>query len=93
MVKVVLKDGSVKEREQGKLVIEGTGTLNINGNQKDGEGIATKDNDIIINGGLINISSNDDGINVGGKSGLITINGGEININSNGEIFNILFKI
>ena len=76
-------DGCIYSK--GKLIIEGTGTLNINGNQKDGEGIATKDNDIIINSGVINISSNDDGINVGGKSGLITINGGEININSNGD--------
>lgn len=76
-------DGCIYSK--GKLTIDGTGTLNINGNQKDGEGIATTDNDIIINSGKINISSNDDGINVGGNSGYITINGGEININALGD--------
>ncbi len=76
-------DGCIYSK--GKLIIEGSGTLNINGNQKDGEGISTTDADIIINGGKLNISSNDDGINVGGNSGFISINEGEININSIGD--------
>ncbi len=70
----------------GPLVIEGEGTLNINGNQNDGEGIATKNNDITINSGTINITSKDDGINAGGDSGgLITINGGSIYIDATGD--------
>lgn len=69
----------------GPLVIEGNGTLNITGNQNDGEGIATDTNDITINGGNINITSNDDGINAGGDGGTITINNGNIYVKASGD--------
>lgn len=69
----------------GKLTIEGNGTLNVNGKQEDGEGIATKSCDIVINSGIINITSEDDGINAGGTGGSITINGGTIYIKASGD--------
>lgn len=69
----------------GKLTIEGNGTLNVNGKQEDGEGIATKSCDLIINSGTINIASQDDGLNAGGSGGSITINGGSIYIKANGD--------
>ena len=69
----------------GHLIIEGNGTLNVNGNQEDGEGIATKSADITINSGIINIESNDDGINAGDDGGVITINGGTITVKANGD--------
>jgi len=70
----------------GPLTIEGEGVLNIKGNQEDGEGIATTDNDITINGGTIIVKSDDDGINAGGdKGGIITINGGMIYIKAKGD--------
>ena len=69
----------------GKLSIEGNGTLNVNGKQEDGEGIATKSCDIVINSGTINIASQDDGLNTGGSGGSITINGGTIYIKANGD--------
>ena len=85
-----LSDGGVSEYDSciysnGKLTIEGNGTLNIYGNQEEGEGIATETNDITINGGIINIECQDDGINAGGDGGLITINNGEIYIKANGD--------
>lgn len=85
-----LSDGGASEYDaciysNGKLTIEGNGTLNVNGNQKEGEGIATETNDITINGGTINIECQDDGINAGGDGGLITINSGEIYIKANGD--------
>ena len=86
-----LKDGGSSELDgciysSGKLTINGYGTLNIYGNQKDGEGIATTDNNITINGGTIYIESADDGINAGGDNGgIITINGGDITIKANGD--------
>ena len=69
----------------GALTIEGTGTLNISGNQVEGEGIATESNDMTINGGSINIYSVDDGLNAGGDGGVITINGGDIFIQAGGD--------
>lgn len=69
----------------GPLVIEGDGTLNVYGNQVDGEGIATKNADITIIGGKINIECQDDGINIGGDGGTITINDGEIFIKASGD--------
>lgn len=85
-----LSDGGASEYDsciysKGKLIIEGNGTLNVYGNQEEGEGIATETNDIIINGGIINIECQDDGINAGGDGGLITINAGEIYIKANGD--------
>ena len=85
-----LSDGGASEYDaciysNGKLIIEGNGTLNIYGNQEEGEGIATETKDITINGGTINIECQDDGINAGGDGGLITINDGEIYIKANGD--------
>ena len=85
-----LSDGGSSEYDaciysNGKLIIEGNGTLNVYGNQEEGEGIATETNDITINGGIINIECQDDGINAGGDGGLITINDGEIYIKANGD--------
>ena len=85
-----LSDGGSSEYDgcifsYGKLTIEGNGTLNINGKQEDGEGIATKSCDIVINSGTININSQDDGLNAGGSGGSITINGGTIYIKANGD--------
>ncbi len=69
----------------GVLTIEGEGTLNVNGKQEDGEGIATKSCDLIINSGTINIESSDDGLNTGGSGGSIIINGGTIYVKANGD--------
>jgi len=85
-----LSDGGSSEYDgcifsYGKLTIEGNGTLNVNGKQEDGEGIATKSCDLIINSGNINIASQDDGLNAGGSGGSIIINGGTIYIKANGD--------
>lgn len=85
-----LSDGGSSEYDAciysvGKLTIEGDGTLNVYGNQEEGEGIATETNDITINGGTINIECQDDGINAGGDGGLITINDGKIYIKASGD--------
>lgn len=85
-----LSDGGSSEYDaciysNGALIIEGSGTLNVYGNQEEGEGIATETNDITINGGTINIECQDDGINAGGDGGVITINDGEIYIKANGD--------
>ena len=85
-----LSDGGSSEYDgcifsYGKLTIEGNGTLNVNGKQEDGEGIATKSCDLIINSGTINVTSQDDGLNAGGSGGSIIINGGTINIKANGD--------
>ena len=70
----------------GNLTIDGYGSLNINGNKKKGEGIATKNKNITINGGNISIKSKDDGINAGGEiGGTITINDGKLFINAKGD--------
>lgn len=62
-----------------KLIINGAGKLNIYGNQKEGEEIATTDSDITINGGDIYIESN---------GGIITINNENITIKANGDGIN-----
>ena len=85
-----LSDGGSSEYDgcifsYGKLTIEGNGTLNVNGKQEDGEGIATKSCDLIINSGTINIESQDDGLNTGGSGGSIIINGGMIYVKANGD--------
>lgn len=86
----ILSDGGSSEYDaciysSGALVIEGNGTLNVYGNQEEGEGIATKNNDITINDGNITIECKDDGINAGGDGGIITINGGEVFVKANGD--------
>lgn len=85
-----LSDGGSSEYDgciysNGNLTIDGNGTLNVYGNQEEGEGIATESKDITINAGIINIECEDDGINAGGDGGLITINGGDISIKANGD--------
>lgn len=85
-----LSDGGSSEYDAclysaGELTIEGQGTLNVYGNQEEGEGIATETCNININGGKINIECNDDGINAGGDGGTITINDGDIYIKANGD--------
>ena len=85
-----LSDGGASEYDaciysNGPLTIEGNGSLNVYGNQEEGEGIATETNNITINSGNISIECEDDGINAGGDGGLITINGGEIYIKANGD--------
>ena len=85
-----LSDGGSSEYDgcifsYGKLTIEGNGTLNINGKQEDGEGIATKSCDLVINSGIINVTSQDDGLNAGGSGGSIIINSGTIYIKANGD--------
>ncbi|MBQ9853627.1 MAG: carbohydrate-binding domain-containing protein [Bacilli bacterium] len=70
----------------GKLTFQGEGKLYVYGNQEEGEGIATTDNDITINGGEIYIESADDGLNAGGDNGgTITINDGNIYIKASGD--------
>ncbi len=87
----VLKDNGSSELDgciysSGKLIIEGTGKLEVYGNQEEGEGIATTDADITINGGEIYIESADDGINAGGDNGgVLTINGGNITVKASGD--------
>ena len=61
------------------LIIEGSGTLNITANYKDG--IASKD-DLIIKSGTYNISATDDGIR--GKD-LVLIMNGNFDITSSGD--------
>jgi len=87
----VLKDNGSSELDgciysSGKLTIQGNGKLEVYGNQEEGEGIATTDADITINGGEIYIVCNDDGINAGGDNGgVITINGGNITVKASGD--------
>ena len=87
----ILKDKGSSEYDgciysSGKLTIQGDGKLYVYGNQEEGEGIATTDNDITINGGEIYIESADDGLNAGGDNGgTITINDGNIYIKANGD--------
>lgn len=89
--KNTLKDGGSGDYDgclysNGPLTIQGEGTLNVYGNQEEGEGIATTDNDITINGGIINVVSADDGLNAGGDNGgVITINGGTLFIKASGD--------
>ena len=68
-----------------ELVFEGNGTLLVNGNQNDGEGIATEAKDITFNGGTYKITSVDDGINAGGDGATITINDGTFYIDASGD--------
>lgn len=69
----------------GPITIKGNGYLEVFGNQEDGEGIATKDNPITIDGGNIKIVSNDDALNTGGDGGTIKINDGNVYIKASGD--------
>ncbi len=66
----------------GNLTIQDSGYLKIEAKK---EGIATVDANITINGGNINIFSDDDGINTGGDGGTITINDGDLFIQAMGD--------
>lgn len=86
-----LTDGGYSEYDgclysNGHLIIEGNGTLYVNGKQNEGEGIATTDQDITINSGTIYVESNDDGLNAGGDiGGMITINNGSVYVHASGD--------
>lgn len=85
-----LKDNGSSEYDgcifsESKLTIEGNGTLQVYGNQEEGEGIATETSDITINGGDIYIESKDDGLNAGGDGGIITLNNGNVFIKAGGD--------
>ncbi len=84
----ILSDGGSSEYDaclysKKALNIEGNGMLTIKGKQEEGKGIATENNNITINSGVLYIESKDDGINAVGDGGEITINGGEIDIKAN----------
>lgn len=68
-----------------ELEFNGTGYLTINGNQTEGEGIATEAKGITFNGGTYIITSKDDGINAGGAGETITINDGTFYIDASGD--------
>ena len=85
-----LSDGGNSEYDgcifsNAELVFEGNGTLVVNGNQNDGEGIATEAKNITFNGGTYKITSVDDGINAGGDGATITINDGTFYIDASGD--------
>ena len=86
----ILSDGGNSEYDgcifsNAELIFEGNGTLVLNGNQNDGEGIATEAKDITFNGGTYKITSVDDGINAGGDGATITINDGIFYIDASGD--------
>ena len=88
--KSVLSDGGSSEYDAcvysaGPLTISGTGTLEVYGNQEEGEGIATESCNLIITGGNITVESNDDGLNAGGDGGTIHISGGTILVKASGD--------
>ncbi len=86
-----LSDGGASDYDgclysNGPLVIQGDGELDVKGLQQEGEGIATTDNDIIINGGIIKVESADDGLNAGGDNGgSLVINDGVLYIKASGD--------
>lgn len=85
-----LSDGGNSEYDgcifsNAELVFEGNGALVVNGNQNDGEGIATEAKNITFNGGTYRITSVDDGINAGGDGATITINDGTFYIDASGD--------
>lgn len=67
------------------LIFDGEGTLNVTGNQNEGEGIATEAKDLTFEHGIYHITSKDDGLNAGGDGATITINGGNLYIDANGD--------
>lgn len=85
-----LSDGGNSEYDgcifsNAELIFEGNGTLILNGNQVDGEGIATEAKNITFNSGTYKITSVDDGINAGGDGATITINDGTFYIDASGD--------
>ncbi len=85
-----LTDGGNSEYDgcifsNAELIFEGNGTLEINGQQNEGEGIATEAQNITFNSGTYLITSNDDGINAGGDGATITINDGTFYIDASGD--------
>ena len=76
-------DGCIYSNSE--LEFTGTGKLIVNGNQNEGEGIATEAQNMTFNGGVYEITSNDDGINAGGNGATITINAGTFYINASGD--------
>ena len=68
-----------------ELLFTGKGKLIVNGNQSEGEGIATEAQDITFDSGIYEITSNDDGINAGGDGATIMINAGTFYINASGD--------
>lgn len=68
-----------------ELIFQGEGTLTVNGNQNEGEGIATEAQNITFKSGTYVVTSNDDGINAGGDGATITFDGGNFYINANGD--------
>lgn len=86
----VLTDGGNSEYDgciysNAELIFNGNGTLIVNGNQNDGEGIATEAKNITFNSGTYKITSIDDGINAGGDGATITINDGTFYIDASGD--------
>lgn len=86
----ILSDGGNSEYDgcifsNAELIFTGNGKITVNGNQNEGEGIATEAANITINSGEFDITSNDDGINAGGDGATITINGGNIYVNASGD--------
>ncbi len=85
-----LKDGGNSSYDgcifsNSELIFTGLGKLIVNGNQNEGEGIATEAQNITFNSGTYEITSNDDGINAGGDGATITINDGTFYIDANGD--------
>lgn len=77
-----LEDGGSSEYpstifSDSNLIINGTGTLEIKGNVKNG--LSAKNSDVTVNSGKIKITALEDGINAGG---VITINSGTIYIDA-----------
>ena len=86
----VLTDGGNSEYDgciysNAELIFNGNGTLIVNGNQNDGEGIATEAKNITFNSGTYKITSIDDGINAGGDGATITVNDGTFYIDASGD--------
>lgn len=95
---IFISNGESKESNgiiisNSEILLDGKGTITINGENFIGEGISNKNHDITINSGNIYILSSEDGINSGGKNGNIIINGGNINIMSKGDAIDSNNKI